>query len=73
MKPQDIVFIIVFLMLLWKRRDSWFTIAGLILLGLAIPLYASWTFFTAQRFVIYGAVLLTVSIIMQLQKKDKVQ
>lgn len=73
MKPQDIVFIIFFFLLLWKRRAKWFTIAGLICLSFAIPLYASWIFFTAQRLVMYGACLLCVSLMIQIFEKDKVQ
>ena len=55
MKIQDIGFVIIFASLLVARKEQWFVIAGLVSLLLAIPLFASWVFFTAERFTWYGA------------------
>ena len=45
-KPQDILFIAVLVLLLIKRDPKLFVWAGLGSLILAIPLFATWTFFT---------------------------
>jgi len=55
MKIQDIVFFIVFLILLMVRKDRWFLYTGLACLVLAIPLFAKWIFFTAERLTWYGS------------------
>ena len=57
------------------RRDSKLVVlAGLTCLVLAIPLFASWTFFTAERLTWYGAAFFFTAIINQLnftKKGDK--
>jgi len=55
MKLQDIIFILVLLFLLYKRNTKWAAIAGLGSLVLAIPLFATWIFFTAERLTWYAA------------------
>jgi len=65
MKIQDIVFIIVSIVLLlycWKR-PNWFVGAGIVCLLLSMPLFALRIFFTAERLVYYGALLVFVEVI----------
>jgi hypothetical protein len=55
MKIQDMVFfaVCIFLVLFRKRRLAlWFGLGSFVL---AIPLFATWTFFTAERLIWYGA------------------
>jgi len=58
MKPQDILFFIVFLLLILTRRQSWLIYAGLVSLVLAVPLFGWWVFFTAERLSWYAAAFL---------------
>lgn len=69
MKPQDIIFILILLGLIYKRNPKWSAIAGLISLILAIPLFATWTFFTAERLTWYAAAFFLLSAILQLWNK----
>ena len=62
MKIQDILFFIVLAFFLWKRDPQWAAIAGLISLVGAIPLFATWTFFTAERLTWYAAAFFVLSI-----------
>jgi hypothetical protein len=63
MKIQDIGFFIVLCFLLILRKDRWFIYAGLVSLLLAIPLFAKWIFFTAERLTWYaGAFFLVVTV-----------
>lgn len=55
MKPQDLVFVVVLAILLIIRKPRLLVFAGLICLILAIPLFSSWVFFTAQRLTYYAA------------------
>lgn len=66
MKPQDVIFVIVLLALLFKKKSQWLTIAGLLCLVLSIPLFASWIFFTAERLVYYAAGFILLAIIVML-------
>ncbi|OGK31093.1 hypothetical protein A3F29_04515 [Candidatus Roizmanbacteria bacterium RIFCSPHIGHO2_12_FULL_33_9] len=68
MKIQDIVFILVLLFLIYKRDSKWATLAGLSSLVLAIPLFATWIFFTAERLTWYAATFFLLSIIFLLLK-----
>lgn len=71
MKPQDIGFIIVLAVLIALRKPIWFVYAGLLCFILAIPLFATWVFFTGERLVWYGAAFILVSIIVRIAKKEK--
>lgn len=73
MKPQDILFFVVFSALLVLRRPRLFVISGLMCLLLAIPLFATWTFFTAERLTWYAAACFVAFIIISLGKPDTVQ
>lgn len=70
MKIQDLGFAIIFLLLLWKRDLRLISLIGLICLVLAMPLFAFWVFFTAQRLVMYGAALILLSIFLSSRDKN---
>lgn len=66
MKIQDIGFLTLLFLVLWARSERLATGLGLLFLILAMPLFALWIFFTAQRFVIYAAAFFVLSITLQL-------
>lgn len=70
MKIQDIVFLVIFITILAFRRERLLVYLGLGLLVLAIPLFAKWIFFTAQRFVLYSAISFFTYILLALKEKD---
>lgn len=63
MKPQDIVFLIVFIALIVKRSFKLAVSLGLVCLLLAIPLFANWIFFTAQRLTYYAAAFIALAVV----------
>jgi hypothetical protein len=63
MKIQDIGFFIGVFILLILRKPQLCIIAGLLCFFFAIPLFATWTFFTAERLVWYGAAFVFIGII----------
>ncbi len=73
MKPQDIGFFVIFASILLLRRPSLLVWAGLACLVLAIPLFATWTFFTAERLTWYAAAYFFVFILISLLKPHKVE
>ena len=73
MKPQDIGFIVVLTVLLFLRRPTYFVWVGLGCLVLAIPLFATWTFFTAERLTWYAAAFFLTFILISLLWPRKVQ
>lgn len=73
MKPQDIFFIIIFAGLLITRKSIWFAYAGLGCLIVAIPLFAKWVFFTAERLTWYAAAFILAFVLISLFKPHKVQ
>lgn len=73
MKIQDIVFFFVLLGLFAMRRSKLFVWAGLGCLVIAIPLFATWTFFTAERLTWYAAAFFLTFILISLLKQSKVQ
>lgn len=67
MKPQDIIFFIILLTLLFvARKPRVFVTMGLVCLLVSIPLFSFWVFFTAQKIVYYAAGFFLVSIILHL-------
>lgn len=64
MKPQDILFLIVLVVLLFLRKPKLLVVAGLVCLALSMPLFAFWVFFTAQHLVWYGAGFFLVAIML---------
>ncbi|OGH16797.1 MAG: hypothetical protein A3C30_00450 [Candidatus Levybacteria bacterium RIFCSPHIGHO2_02_FULL_40_18] len=71
MKPQDLIFLIILLGLLFRRKPEWFTLVGLLCLVLAIPLFSAWVFFTAQRLTYYAAAFFLAAIIIYLIQNRK--
>lgn len=69
MKPQDIIFIIVLLALIYKRNPKWAAVVGVGSLLLSIPLFATWTFFTAERLTWYAGAFFLLSIILRFKAK----
>ncbi|OGH39746.1 MAG: hypothetical protein A3B41_04355 [Candidatus Levybacteria bacterium RIFCSPLOWO2_01_FULL_37_26] len=69
MKVQDIAFLIVLVFLIFKHNPKLSTVAGLVCLVLSIPLFATWTFFTAERLTWYAAAFFLLAIIFSLWVK----
>jgi len=71
MKIQDLVFIMVFLFVLWRRSERLSIVIGLFCLLLAIPLFKFWIFFTAERLTWYAAAFFAFAILLLLIKLAK--
>lgn len=71
MKIQDILFFLIISFLLYKKNSKWLTAAGMVSLVFSIPLFASWTFFTAERLTWYAAAFFILAIIFQLWQLKK--
>lgn len=69
MKIQDIAFFVILLLLIYKRSPKLSAVFGLTSLVLAIPLFATWTFFTAERLTWYAAAFFLVSIVLLLKNR----
>lgn len=63
MKIQDIIFLIVLFFLIYKRNPKLAVVAGLLCLVISIPLFATWTFFTAEHLTWYAAAFFLLSTI----------
>lgn len=70
MKPQDIVFIILFIFLFFKKDHIWSIWAGLSCFLLSIPLFYFWIFFTAERLTWYGEGFIFLTIFQIVITKD---
>ena len=64
MKPQDILFIIILLGLVFVKKPKVLVWAGLVCFVISMPLFAKWIFFTAERLVMYAVGFLLVACIM---------
>ncbi len=73
MKLQDLFFVVVLTLLLVLRKPRLLVWAGLISLILAIPLFAKWIFFTAERLTWYAAAFFLIFILFSLRSPHKVQ
>jgi hypothetical protein len=73
MKPQDIGFFLIFIALVLTKKPRFLMIAGLISWILAIPLFATWTFFTAERLTWYGSAFVLTFLLFSFVGRDKVQ
>ena len=71
MKPQDIVFFAVLILLLSLRKPRLLVWAGLSCLVAAAPLFARWVFFTAERLTWYAALLFCLFLLTQLFQLPK--
>lgn len=68
MKIQDILFFLILAFLIWKRDPRWAALVGVLALVVAIPLFATWTFFTAERLTWYAAAFFFLSLLFHLWK-----
>lgn len=66
MKAQDIAFFVILIFLL--RRPGWLLWVGLGCLLLAIPLFAQWIFFTAERLTWYAGAFIVTWLLVQLRE-----
>lgn len=66
MKPQDIIFFAVLLILLFLRKPKLLVGFGIFCLLVAIPLFAKWIFFTAERLTWYAVAFFLTAIILEL-------
>jgi hypothetical protein len=73
MKLQDIGFFVVYIVLLLTKKPRLFLVAGLISWVLAIPLFAGWIFFTAERLTWYGAAFVFTFLLFSFIGRDRVQ
>lgn len=71
MKPQDIAFFLVLVVLLLFRKPKVLVVAGLLCIIIAMPLFAFWVFFTAQHLIWYAAAFFLVAIILFLVQNKK--
>jgi hypothetical protein len=71
MKFQDIGFLLILGLLLYFRNPKWFVIVGLLSLGIALPLFHFWVFFTAQRLVMYAAACFLVAALLHIFREDR--
>jgi hypothetical protein len=71
MKPQDIAFFVVFILLLYKNNPRLAAGVGILCLLIAMPLFAKWVFFTAERLTWYAAAFFMQSIIFHLLHSEK--
>ena len=73
MKIQNVGFLLIFVLLLILRRPKLLLIVGLVSGILAIPLFVSWTFFTAERLTWYGAAFIGTFLVISILKPDTVK
>lgn len=69
MKPQDILFIFLLAILIYKKSPKLFVGAALICLLISMPLFQFWIFFSAQRLVAYSFVFLLIAVVFFFFKK----
>jgi len=69
MKIQDIIFIISLIFIIYKNNSKLTIILGLVTISMAIPLFAKWIFFTAERFTWYAAAFFLLAIVQIIKKK----
>ena len=65
-KPQDLLFVVILIVLLWKRDARLFAIFGLSFIILSIPLFWQQIFFTAQRFTMYAVAFISISVVLNI-------
>lgn len=71
MKPQDLAFFVILAILIWRRNARLAVGIGLVALIMAIPLFATWTFFTAERLTWYAASFFLLAIVLNILKSKK--
>lgn len=55
MKPQDLFFLVTIVGIFWTKKPIFLVYAALGCLLVSMPLFATWTFFTAERLTWYAA------------------
>jgi len=73
MKIQDVIFLAILAGILLMRKPKLLVMIGLGCLVLAIPLFAKWVFFTAERLTWYAAAFFLTFIAISLVNPHKVQ
>lgn len=71
MKPQDVVFLLTFLLVCYTRNPKIAVGLGLFCLLLSIPLFSLWVFFTAERLTWYAAGFFLASVVLHLSLYGK--
>ena len=71
MKPQDLIFIVILIGLLFTRKPKFLVYAGIVCLILSIPFFSFWVFFTAQRLTYYAIGFFLAATIFFLLHKNK--
>jgi len=66
LKPQDIAFIVVLVVLLFRKDARVFVATGIICLLLSIPLFAKYIFFTAERLTMYAFAFFLIAVVLNL-------
>ena len=69
MKFQDLIFLVIFVLVILKRDSKLSTLVGIFCLALSIPLFATWVFFTAQHLVWYAAGFFLLSVVLLFKNK----
>lgn len=70
MKIQDILFIIIFAILIYKSNPRVATSVGLLSFVFSVPLFSAWVFFTAERLVWYGFAFILLAAIQSFKSKS---
>lgn len=73
MKPQDILFFVIFALIIFARKPVILVWAGLGGLVMTIPLFAFHIFFTAERLSWYAAAFFTTYVLISLIRPHTVQ
>jgi hypothetical protein len=73
MKPQDVVFLLTFLLICYTRSPKIAAGLGLFCLMLSIPLFSLWVFFTAERLTWYAAAFFFLSFVLSIFCKKQTQ
>ena len=68
MKIQDILFLVFFVILLFKHKENSFVAFGLGCFLLAMPFFYLCIFFTAERLVYYGVLLILAEVVLKVVK-----
>ena len=68
MKLQDIFFLSLFIILIYKYSPRLSALMGIIFLLASIPLFYLWIFFTAERFTWYAVAFFLMSIFFHLKQ-----
>lgn len=71
MKIQDLIFFLIFLLIVWRRSSRWATLIGLGCLILAIPLFKLWLFFSAERLTWSAAAFFAYATVLGIMRAKK--